>query len=137
MVYSELEVKNFVFDHSPNLYFVDLGSFQLNYIIGQLLVGSKFYDFFDKSLFKRYYISGGDSDYIFKNDQLISLVKYIYMSANQPRAYINIRLTNGDENDTGDNAHGLLLKNCSVVWNNKHSLFLCVSISPSICKATR
>jgi len=81
LVYDDQQIANFIIDCEKRVYFVDLDSFCIG-ITGHFLFRRNIYRNIDKELFRHNYIRAGGSEYVFKNEQFLTIACRVNIAAN-------------------------------------------------------
>lgn len=81
LVYDDQQIHNFIIDCKKTVYFIDLDSFCIG-ITGHFLFRRNIYRNIDKELFRYNYIRAGGSEYVFKNEQFLTIACRVNIAAN-------------------------------------------------------
>jgi len=79
-VYSDLKADNFLLDDQGELFFPDLGSFQLGQMLDVFLAGSPLFSSMCQSTFKETYLAAGGSEAVFQDNDWLKLLSALKMA---------------------------------------------------------
>ena len=82
MVYANMHnPKNYVFSKDNKLYFIDLGSFQVDRVTDDVLFGYRIFKSLDENTFWESYFKNGGTNYIYDNRLFLKLAQHINKAA--------------------------------------------------------
>jgi len=81
LIYADQQIHNYVIDREKRVYFIDLDSFRIG-ITGHFLFRRNTYRNIDKEVFRDNYIGAGGSEYVFKNEQFLTIACRVNIAAN-------------------------------------------------------
>jgi len=90
MVYADQNRTNFVISPENKLFFIDLGSFQLERATDEFVLGGVLFERVDQKIFRDTYLAAGGSKFMFDNSEFLRAANLIRNGAGHLRRYLEV-----------------------------------------------